>query len=166
MTSVSVTSVSTATATTEDGCRLHYESAGRGPCVMLAPGLGGVGSFWAPVRDRLSASFRVLTFDHRGCGRSDRPEQTYTVERMAADVLAILDHAGGDRADIVGHSTGGAMGILIETDDRAGRANQLAGQHRDVAGAAAHIENPHAPRDAHASQQALGDSLEDRRLVD
>jgi aminoacrylate hydrolase len=111
-----MTSVSIATATTEDGCRLHYESAGQGPCVLLAAGLGGVGSFWAPVRDRLSASFRVLTFDHRGCGRSDRPEQAYTVERMAADVVAILDHAGVDRADIVGHSTGGAIAQVLALD--------------------------------------------------
>jgi aminoacrylate hydrolase len=111
-----MTSVSNATATAEDGCRLYYESAGRGSCVLLAAGLGGVGSFWAPVRDRLAASFRVLTFDHRGCGRSDRPEQIYTVERMAMDVVAILDHAGADRADIVGHSTGGAIAQVLALD--------------------------------------------------
>src|SRR5258705_11940620 len=50
--------------------------------------------------------------------------------------------------------------IGIDADDRAGRANQLAGQHRDVAGATTQIENPHAALDARAPQQALGGRLD------
>jgi hypothetical protein len=56
--------------------------------------------------------------------------------------------------------------IAIDADDRAGRANQLTGQHRDVAGATTQIENPHAALDARVPQQALGGRLENRRLLD
>jgi hypothetical protein len=55
--------------------------------------------------------------------------------------------------------------IEIDTNDRTGHANQLAGQHRDIAGAASHIENPHTLLDARASQQPLRGRPEDGRWL-
>jgi aminoacrylate hydrolase len=105
-----------AVAETADGCRLAYETVGTGPCVVLVAGLGGLGAFWSQVRTYLAEGHSVLTFDHRGCGRSDRPVEEYSVEKMASDVIAILDHAGIGEADVVGHSTGGAIAQVLALD--------------------------------------------------
>jgi aminoacrylate hydrolase len=101
---------------TADGCRLSYQTVGEGPCILLISGLGGVGSFWSSVRGYLARNHQVLTFDHRGTGRSDRPRGVYRVETLASDAVAVLDHAGVARADVVGHSTGGAIAQVLTLD--------------------------------------------------
>ncbi|MBB3770142.1 aminoacrylate hydrolase [Angulomicrobium tetraedrale] len=110
--------------TTSDGCRVHYEVRGTGgPAVVLIPGLGGDGHFWDPVAERLEARFRLLIVDHRGAGRSDRPEGPYTIGRIARDVLEIMDEERCARAHLVGHSTGGAVvqTLAIDSPERADR---------------------------------------------
>lgn len=102
--------------TASDGCRVHYEVRGQGEPVLLIPGLGGDGRFWEPVADRLEGQFRLLLVDHRGAGRSDRPEGPYTIEAIAADVLAIMDAEGCSRAHLVGHSTGGTVAQTLALD--------------------------------------------------
>ena len=49
---------------------LYYEITGSGPPLVLAAGLGGLGSFWQPQLASLARHFTVLTYDHRGSGRS------------------------------------------------------------------------------------------------
>ncbi|MCW0001496.1 alpha/beta hydrolase [Pararhizobium sp. YC-54] len=93
----------------DDGCRLYYELKGSGEPVVLIPGLGGDGRFWASVENELEHKFLLVTVDHRGAGRSDRPVGGYSISRIARDVAAILDHAGFEAADLVGHSTGGTV---------------------------------------------------------
>lgn len=110
--------------TTSDGCRVHYETRGSGAPVVLVPGLGGDGRFWEPVAQRLEARFRLILVDHRGAGRSDRPEGAYTIGRIARDVVEILDAEGCERAHLVGHSTGGAVVQTIALDT-AGRVDRL-----------------------------------------
>jgi aminoacrylate hydrolase len=95
---------------------IFYEEQGQGPALMLVPGLGGQGAFWAPqVRD-LSRDFRVIVHDHRGAGRSTHSRIRYSVDQMAADTIALMDRLGIERAHYVGHSTGGAMGQTIAQD--------------------------------------------------
>lgn len=96
-----------------DGDELYYETAGSGPPLLLVTGLGGLAAFWAPHVEALGHHFTVITHDHRGCGRSAKPRFTYSVEQMAGDVLALMDGLGIERANLVGHSTGGAIGQVI-----------------------------------------------------
>lgn len=99
-----------------DGCRIHYETFGdRGPRLILIPGLGGDGRFWSGVVERLAADHRLLVTDHRGAGRSDRPEGRYSIAQIAADVAGLLKETGG-AAHIVGHSTGGAIAQVLALD--------------------------------------------------
>lgn len=95
---------------------LYYEQAGEGPPVLLVPGLGGVGAFWAKQVAALSRDFRVITHDHRGTGQSARSRITYSVEQMADDVLRLMDGLKIETAHLVGHSTGGAIGQIIAQD--------------------------------------------------
>ena len=88
---------------------IAYERHGEGPPVMLVSGLGGVGSYWNPQIEALSRSFTVITHDHRGTGQSTRFEGAYSVDMLAADTLGVMDALGIERANFVGHSTGGAI---------------------------------------------------------
>jgi 3-oxoadipate enol-lactonase len=100
-------------ATGAGGARIHYETRGtRGPAAILIQGLGLSSRFWFDVPDRLASGpdpWRVLTPDHRGVGRSERPLGPYLMSAMADDVAAVLDHAGIERAYVVGISLGGMV---------------------------------------------------------
>ena len=102
-------------ALADDGCRLYYEVKGEGAPLVLIPGLGGDGRFWGGVEIALKG-FRIITVDHRGAGRSDRPEKGYSINRIASDVLTILDVEKIDAAHLVGHSTGGTVVQTIALD--------------------------------------------------
>lgn len=99
------------------GVELYYETHGSGPPLVLVPGLGGVGAFWARHLPALTPHFTVVMYDHRGCGRSSHDRRTpYSIEQMAADVLALMDHLKLDRVHYIGHSTGGAIGQVLALD--------------------------------------------------
>jgi aminoacrylate hydrolase len=102
--------------TAADGCRIHYETLGSaGPRLILIPGLGGDGRFWAGVIGLLEADHRIIVTDHRGAGRSDRPEGPYSIPMIASDIAGLLAQTGGP-AHIVGHSTGGAIAQVLALD--------------------------------------------------
>lgn len=100
----------------DDGGRLHYETVGSGPPVLLVPGLGGQAEFWAPVVPTLAEGFTVILHDHRGTGRSSIERIAYSIDQMSSDVLTLMDHLGVERAHFVGHSTGGAIGQTLAID--------------------------------------------------
>lgn len=99
---------------------IHVEEQGAGAPLLLVPGLGGTAVSWGAQTARLAAGYRVILHDHRGAGRSARPLMTYSVEQMAGDVLRVMDACGVERAHVVGHSMGGAIGqvLAIEHPDR------------------------------------------------
>jgi len=70
----------------------------------------GIGRWgWEPVVDRLARHVQVITIDNRGIGDSDSPPGRYSTRLMAEDVLAVMDHAGVQRASVAGTSLGGMI---------------------------------------------------------
>ena len=99
---------------------IHYTDQGNGTPVLLVAGLGGAGSYWDPQVPSFSARHRTIIHDHRGTGKSTFSRIDYNVEQMTDDLMRFMDALKIERAHIVGHSTGGAMGqvLAIEHPDR------------------------------------------------
>jgi aminoacrylate hydrolase len=93
--------------------QIYYEAHGEGPPVLLVPGLGGIGAYWQPNIPAFSAKHRVIIHDHRGTGQSSRSSIKYSVDQMTDDLVRLMDHLKIDRAHLVGHSTGGAIGQTL-----------------------------------------------------
>ncbi|WP_116091071.1 pyrimidine utilization protein D [Sphingomonas crusticola] len=95
---------------------LYYELHGPedGEPLLLSPGLGGSASYWQPNLAAFAERFRVILYDHRGTGRSDRalPDMP-SVEEMAQDALGLLDALGIARAHFLGHALGGLIGMAL-----------------------------------------------------
>ncbi|MDW3215961.1 MAG: alpha/beta fold hydrolase [Ilumatobacteraceae bacterium] len=98
-----------------DGVRLHYRESGRrsGPPVLMIQGLGADKHLWDLQRIALAPWFRTIAFDNRGAGRSDKPYGAYTMEQMADDAAAVLDHARVESAHVVGASMGGVISQIM-----------------------------------------------------
>jgi pimeloyl-ACP methyl ester carboxylesterase len=94
--------------------RLHVAEAGPadGPPVLLLHGFPEPWSGWRHQLGPLAgAGFRVLAPDQRGYGESDRPRgvDAYALDRLVADVVALIDDAGGGPVTLVGHDWGGIV---------------------------------------------------------
>lgn len=96
--------------------RVSYSDEGDGPPLLLIPGLGGRQSFWSALTPRLTPDFRVLSFDHPGCGESDAPDSDLSVADLADLAVALLDRLEVESARVVGHSMGGAIAQVLALD--------------------------------------------------
>jgi pimeloyl-ACP methyl ester carboxylesterase/predicted glycosyltransferase len=101
-----------------DGVRLYYEVYGSGePTVFLLPTWSIVHSrHWKMQIPYLARHCRVLTFDGRGNGRSDRPAAGYGEDEFAADALAVMDATETERAVIVSLSVGAQRGLILAAE--------------------------------------------------
>ncbi len=96
-------------ATTDDGIKLFYESAGTGSAIVFVHEFGGNHWSWEPQMNFFARRHRCVTFAARGFPPSDIPEDValYSQERAADDIIDVMDAAGIERAHIVGLSMGG-----------------------------------------------------------
>src|SRR3569833_378257 len=105
-----------------DRASIHYEVAGEGPPLLLIAGSASDGASWGPLlpllRDR-----RLILIDNRGSGRT-KAEGPIEIVEMAEDCAALLDHLGLEAVDVVGHSLGGALGLMLASRHPA-RVNRL-----------------------------------------
>ena len=96
---------------------LWYEFHGPedGQVVILSPGMGGSATYWAPNLPALSERYRVLLYDHRGTGRSDRalPGEV-SIDTMARDVGELIEELGIHNPHFVGHALGGIIGLQVD----------------------------------------------------
>ena len=100
-------------ATVDDGVRLHYVEAGKGPLVVL---LHGFPEYWYGWRHQIpalvKAGFRVVAPDQRGYADSDKPAgwRDYRTEILARDIARLIEALGEEKASVVGHDWGAAVG--------------------------------------------------------
>ncbi|MFM8304483.1 MAG: alpha/beta fold hydrolase, partial [Actinomycetota bacterium] len=95
----------------EDGTRLEVEVEGDGPALICVHGFGGAKEDFADHVATLAARATVVTLDLRGHGDSTGPDDPaeYSLDGLAADVIAVADTLGLERFRILGHSMGGMV---------------------------------------------------------
>jgi pimeloyl-ACP methyl ester carboxylesterase len=106
-----------------DGIKLYYATIGTGsPVVLLHGGLAN-SDYWGNQVRALMPRHRVILLDSRGHGRSTRDARPYGYDLMADDVVALLDTLQVPRADVVGWSDGGILGLdlALRHADRVGK---------------------------------------------
>jgi pimeloyl-ACP methyl ester carboxylesterase len=98
-----------------DGIKIYYETHGEGPALLLTHGYSATSEMWAGQIAPLAKAFRLILWDMRGHGRSDYPEDAsaYSEAATVADMAALLDAVGVERAIIGGLSLGGYMSLAF-----------------------------------------------------
>ncbi|HWA61641.1 MAG TPA: alpha/beta fold hydrolase, partial [Caulobacteraceae bacterium] len=98
-----------------DGVNIYYEVHGEGPTVLLTHGYSATSQMWKGQIGVLEPHYQVVTWDMRGHGQSDYPEDQsqYSEEATVADMAAILDAVGAKSAVIGGLSLGGYMSLAF-----------------------------------------------------
>jgi 3-oxoadipate enol-lactonase len=100
--------------TTQDGCRIYYETQGlesSRPVVVLLNGTMQTTVYWKRHAVALKERFRVLLYDARAQGQSDLGEGELSLEGHAADLAALLKHLGVEKAHLVGLSHGARVAL-------------------------------------------------------
>jgi len=92
-----------------NGIKICYEVQGEGDPVVLIHGFGAKKEQWIGQFGPLSEHFKVIRLDNRGAGKSDRPNEPYTMELFAEDVKGLLDYLDIEKAHIIGWSVGGMI---------------------------------------------------------
>lgn len=99
---------------------LYYEIHGEGEPLLLIMGLRRNVEWWYCQIPELAKHFKVIAFDNRGAGRSDKPEMDYSIRLFAEDSATLMGNLGIERAHVLGVSMGGyiAQELAINYPDR------------------------------------------------
>lgn len=92
---------------------IYYERHGQGSPVLFCHGAGGNAAVWWQQVAAFRAHHTCITLDLRCFGRSEAPVDEFRLDLFVQDVLAVLDHAGVERAAVVGQSLGGMVGLRL-----------------------------------------------------
>lgn len=96
------------------GIKLYFERRGQGEPLILIAGGGGDAGYFTKLADYLKDTFTVITYDRRGYSRSTRPEANFfNIQEHVADIQAILDENGFQKAHIVGNSAGAMIALEL-----------------------------------------------------
>jgi pimeloyl-ACP methyl ester carboxylesterase len=92
-----------------NGIEVAYELRGAGTPFVMIHGAQGDQTMFAGMAAAFAPRFRVLTFDQRGSGLSDKPDMPYSIAMLADDTAGLMDHVGFANAHVIGVSMGGTI---------------------------------------------------------
>ena len=103
--------VQTGFVTSEGGLRLYWKATGQGPRPLICcNGVGVSTFFWKFIVEHFADDYRIVVWDYRGHGRSDRPHHPdaldLSIAACARDLGLVQDAVGADQAVLIGHSMG------------------------------------------------------------
>lgn len=94
-----------------NGIRICYQIHGDGYPVVLIHGFGSKKESFMAQIPALSRDFKIVSFDNRGSGKSERPNMPYTMEIFVEDIKGLMDYLKIDEAHLIGLSLGGMIGL-------------------------------------------------------
>jgi pimeloyl-ACP methyl ester carboxylesterase len=89
----------------------EWPGPAKGPAVVCIHGLTANHTCWASVADVLSPAYRLIAYDLRGRGESDKPDKGYSLALHNEDLAGLLDHFGLKKAVLIGHSLGAHIAL-------------------------------------------------------
>ena len=92
---------------------MYYELQGEGEPLVLIHGAGLETSTVGPLIQMFTSKYKVVSIDNRGVGRTDKPDEPYTIEMMAEDTVGLLNAIGIKKAHFIGSSMGGRIAQVI-----------------------------------------------------
>ena len=92
-----------------NGIRINYKVDGKGTPLVLIMGIGAPRWEWLLQICAFKQYYKVITFDNRGIGKTDKPSDPYTLRTMADDTVGLMDYLEIDKAHILAHSLGGTI---------------------------------------------------------
>ena len=104
--------------TTPDGVKIAYSAEGDGPLLVAPPGwITNLGrEVPSTIRERLTQTHTVVSWDKQGCGLSERSTTEFSIERGVIEAKAVLDDLGADQADFLGISQGGPIAVMFAAE--------------------------------------------------
>lgn len=101
---------------TVNSTSIHYESTGDGEPLLFIHGLGSSTKDWERQVEHFAATYRVITVDLRGHGRSGKPKGPYSIQQFSDDVGRLIDEMGLAPVSVVGISLGGMAAFQLAVD--------------------------------------------------
>jgi 3-oxoadipate enol-lactonase len=92
---------------------MYYEIYGEGEPLVLIAGLNSDHALYRVFTPRLAQTYKVVAFDNRGVGQTDKPDIPYSIEMMADDTAGLLNALGIEQAHILGTSMGGRIAAAL-----------------------------------------------------
>ena len=98
-----------------NGQRCHFRVNGDGEPLLLLHGFSGDSTTWDSFGDEMGSGFQLIAPDILGHGKSAAPADAvrYRMAEAAADMIALLDHLGSERAHLLGYSMGGRLALCL-----------------------------------------------------
>ena len=96
-----------------NGISINYRVQGKGEPLVLIMGYSGDQTGWMFQTRAFKKFYRVITFDNRGVGKTDKPTGAYSTKMMADDTVGLMDHLGIKKAHILGISMGGMIAQAV-----------------------------------------------------
>jgi pimeloyl-ACP methyl ester carboxylesterase len=96
-----------------NGINMYYEIHGEGEPLVIIWGIGGEISTFVDYMDNLNKKYKLIFFDNRGTGRTDKPDDQYSFEMMAEDTIGLMDALDIEWAHILGISMGSRIALII-----------------------------------------------------
>ena len=95
---------------------VHFEERGSGDAILLIHGLGSSTEDWEPQVTELAREYRVVSYDVRGHGQTDKPRGRYSVRQFAEDAAALIETLGLAPVHVIGLSMGGMIAFQLAAD--------------------------------------------------
>lgn len=95
---------------------IHYEATGEGQPLLLIHGLGSSTRDWERQVEHFAETYRVITVDLRGHGKSDKPKGSYSIQQFSDDVAALINQIDLAPVSVVGISLGGMVAFQLAAD--------------------------------------------------
>ncbi len=115
-----------------NGIKIYYEIHGDGYPLFMLHGYGATSKVWIGQVDALSKYFKVIIYDQRSSGKSDHPNEDYTLDTLVEDLKGLMDFLNVEKTHLMGQSMGGwvSQNFTLKYPDRVNKLVLVGTNHK------------------------------------